>query len=300
MKRWLAVTVLIIIAGAAIFYAERRKPEGHVGPEAVLNAVAETQRDLSRVPAQLTRLSDEEEIEIGNAMAARYAASTHSGWEEETDAPVEKYINVVGRIVAARAHRKLDYRFHYIPDSSFLNAFSLPGGHIFIGKGFLLQMDTEDELANILGHEVEHVDHYHCAEKIQLETRLRNLPLAELLQLPVELFQAGYGKEQELEADREGTHLAVMAGYSSQGALHMFEKFERLDRQYVQKAESPDEELSQVAIQTIIGYFRSHPLPQERARQIRNLIASEKWPQRAERPLRVHLDSPKTSPAQGN
>src|SRR5437016_660027 len=111
MRRWLAIIVLIIIAGAAIFYAERRKPETHVGPEAVLNTVAETQRDISRVPARLTRLSDEEEIEIGDSMAARYA-STRSGWQEEIDAPIEKYINIVGRSVSARAHRRLDYRFH--------------------------------------------------------------------------------------------------------------------------------------------------------------------------------------------
>lgn len=298
MKRWLAVGALIVLAGAAIFYAERRKQESHVGPEAVLNAVAETQRDMSRVPAGLTRLSDEEEIEIGDAMVSRYASN--AGGQAETDAPVEKYINAVGRNVAARAHRKLNYRFHYIPDSSLVNAFSLPGGHIFIGKGFLLQMETEDELANVLGHEVEHVDHYHCVEKVQLESRLRDLPLSELLQLPIELFQAGYSKEQELEADREGTHLAVMAGYSPEGALRLFKTFERLDRQYVQKAESPDEELSQVAIQGIIGYFRSHPLPEERERQVRNLITSEKWPQRAERPLRIHLDSPKAASATGN
>jgi len=299
MKRWLAVAGLAVIAGLAIFYAERRKPESHVGPEAVLNAVAETQREISRVPAHLMRLSDEEEIEIGDSMAARYA-SARSGWQEETDAPIEKYINVVGRNVAARARRKLDYKFHYIPDSGFMNAFALPGGHVFIGKGFLLLMDSEDELANVLGHEVEHVDHYHCAEKIQVETHLRDLPLAELLQLPVELFQAGYSKEQELEADRDGTHLAVMAGYSPQGALRMFKAFERLDRQYVLKAESPDEELSQVAIESIIGYFRSHPLPQERERQVRQLMASEKWPERQEKPLRIHLDSPKNTLANGN
>ncbi len=298
MKRWLGVIALVMIAGAAIFYAERRKTPSHVGPEAVLNAVAETQREVSRVPAHLTRLSDEEEIEIGESMAWRALVSR--SWEQATDAPVEKYINLVGGMVAARAHRKLNYRFHYIPDANYFNAFSLPGGHVFISKGLLLQMDTEDELANVLGHEVEHIDHYHCAEKIQLETRLRNLPLSELLQLPVELFQAGYGKEQELEADREGTHLAVMAGYSPQGAVRMFETFERLDHQFVEKPTSPDEEVSQVAIQSITGYFRSHPLPSERAREIRNLIASEKWPQPAERALRIHLDSPKNVPTQGN
>jgi len=287
MKRRLGVFALVAISCVAIFYAERRKPASHVGPEAVLNAVAETQREISRVPAHLTRLSDEEEIEIGDSMAARARASR--SWDQATDAPVEKYINLVGGIVAARAHRKLNYRFHYIPDATYFNAFSLPGGHVFIGKGILLQMDTEDELANVLGHEVEHIDHYHCAEKVQLETRLRGLPLSELLQLPVELFQAGYGKEQELEADREGTHLAVMAGYSPQGAIRMFEAFERLDRQYVEKPASPDEEVSQVAIQSIIGYFRSHPLPNERTRQIRSLIASEKWPQPSERPLRTNF-----------
>src|SRR5947207_11904547 len=106
MRRWLAIIVLIIIAGAAIFYAERRKPASHVGPEAVLNAVAETQREISRVPAHLTRLSDEEEIEIGDSMAARALASR--SWDQATDAPVEKYINLVGGIVAARAHRKLN------------------------------------------------------------------------------------------------------------------------------------------------------------------------------------------------
>lgn len=298
MKRWLGVMALVLIAGAAIFYAERWKTESHVGPEAVLNAVAETQREVSRIPAHLTRLSDDEEIEIGDSMAARALASR--AWDEAKDAPVEKYINLVGGIIAARAHRKLKYRFHYIPDATYFNAFSLPGGHVFIGKGFLLQMDTEDELASVLGHEVEHIDHYHCVEKIQLETRLRDLPLSELLQLPVELFQAGYGKEQELEADRDGTHLAVMAGYSPQGAVRMFETFERLDRQYVEKPTSPDEEISAVAVQSIIGYFRSHPLPNERARQIRNLIALQKWPQPSERSLRIHLDSPKTVPALGN
>jgi predicted Zn-dependent protease len=288
MKRWLAVAGMAVLACGAIFFAERRKPESHVGPEAVLNVMAETQRQMSRVPAQLTRLSDEEEIEIGDSMAARYLTIRY-GWQEETDAPIEKYINVVGRNLAARAHRKLNYKFHYIPDAGLINAFALPGGHVFIGKGFLLLMDTEDELASVLGHEIEHVDHYHCVEKAQMETRLRDLPLSELIQLPVQLFQMGYGKEQELEADGDGAYLAVMAGYSPQGALRMFKALERLDRQYVLKAESPEEELSQVAIQSIMGYFRSHPLPPERERQVQQMMASQKWPERHERSLKIGL-----------
>src|SRR5207244_13551377 len=48
--------------------------------------------------------------------------------------------------------------FHYIPDPNLINAFALPGGHVFIGRGMLDLMTTEDQLATVLGHEVEHID----------------------------------------------------------------------------------------------------------------------------------------------
>ena len=117
-----------------------------------------------------------------------------------------------------------------------INAFSLPGGQIFIGKGMLDLMTTEDQLANVLGHEIEHVDHYHCAERVQVEARLRDLQLGvvgALVQLPLELWETGYNKTEELEADREGMRLAVQAGYSPFGAVAMFEKLAKLHREYV-------------------------------------------------------------------
>jgi len=285
MKRVLIPALILAIAGAALYYSERHKQETRVGPEAVLNALADTQRGISRVPAALTRLSDDEEIHMGDSMAQGY--TTRYTVNQPEDAALQEYVNKVGVIVAAHARRKLEYKFHYIPDENLINAFALPGGHVFIGKGLILLMDSEDELANILGHEVEHIDNYHCVERFQLKTRLHDVPLAELLTLPVEFFQAGYTKEQELEADRDGTWLAVLAGYSPQGAVRMFETFARLHREYVLKAESPDQELSQVAIQGIMGYFRSHPLPQERIHQIQRIMAARNWSAHPEKALRV-------------
>ncbi|MBZ5525236.1 MAG: M48 family metalloprotease [Acidobacteriia bacterium] len=285
MKRWLMVVALAVVSGAALYYSERQKIDSHVGPEAVVNKIANVQRELSRVPARVVRLSDEEEIQIGNDMAGRYADRNRGGSEE--DAAIDKYVTAVGLNIAARAHRKLNYKFYYIPDTGFINAFALPGGHIFIGKGLIQLMESEDELASVLGHEVEHVDHYHCNERVSVEARLRNLPLSGLIALPIELFEAGYSKEQELEADRDGTALAVMAGYSAQGAIDMFEAFDRLYQRVESKPQSPDQELSKVAIETITGYFRSHPLPQERVQQIQSLIASQSWAERKQRPLRV-------------
>ncbi|HEY6253640.1 MAG TPA: M48 family metalloprotease [Candidatus Angelobacter sp.] len=297
MKRWLFVAVLVLAAAGTLYYSERHKIPNHVGPQAVLNAAAEAQKDLSHPVVQVVRLSDAEEIEIGNSIARQYIHT--GGWIESTDQPIDEYVNTVGVRVAARAHRRLDYKFHYIPSADFINAFALPGGQIFIGRGLMMLMDSEDELAGVLGHEVEHVDHYDCNERVALEERLRNIPFGELIHLPIALFQAGYNKEQELEADRDGTALAVMSGYSPQGAVRMFQTFARLEREYVQKAESPQEELSQVAIQTIEGYFRSHPLSAERIHQIQSLIASEKWPLRKEKPLKIQLGQAKSEVATG-
>jgi predicted Zn-dependent protease len=112
----------------------------------------------------------------------------------------------------------LPYRFHYVPERYFINAFAVPGGHVYVGEGLLALMDSEDELAAVIGHEIEHIDHYHCAERVQQQQALRKIPLGELVALPVEIFEAGYSKDQELEADREGTRLSVQAGYSPNGA----------------------------------------------------------------------------------
>ncbi len=289
MKRLLILAVILTACGVALYYSERHKQEARVGPEAVLNALADTQRELSRVPAAATRMSDEEEIRIGNALAEHYTTQYANA-----DPAMQEYVSVVGRKVAGRAHRKFDYKFHYVPEEGLVNAFALPGGHVFVGKGLIQLMESEDELASVLGHEVEHIDNYHCVERYQLKARTAKLPLGDLLALPVELFQAGYGKEQELEADRDGAWLAVMAGYSPQGAIHMFETFGRLHREYVLKAESPDQELSKVAIAGITGYFRSHPLPEERINQIQQIIARNKWPNRPEKALSIHPSTPKT------
>jgi predicted Zn-dependent protease len=288
MKRWLVLILILGGSGAALYYSQLQKTETRVGPEAVLNALADTQREISRVPARFTRLSDDDEIRIGDGMAQSYLA--HRGQPSAGDLELESYIATVGSSVSRHARRKLDYRFHYIPDANLINAFALPGGHV-IGKGLLRLMQTEDELASVLGHEVEHVDNYHCNERVAL----RHLPMGELIALPVELFQAGYSKEQEMEADRDGADLAVRAGYSPQGAIHLFQTFGRLEKEYVSKAQSPDQELSQVAIKGIAGYFRSHPLPAEREAQIRRIMASQKWPQPPERELRVRPEPVRTA-----
>lgn len=281
MKRSLLFPVFFLVLGAAagaLYYAQRRQKASHVSANAVVEMAADAQRDISRAPMELTRISDEEEISIGKKLQAQYTSIQPPLNAEQS--VLQKYVRRVGGRVAAHAHRALPYEFHLIPDRNLVNAFALPGGSVFIGQGMSELMLTEDELANVLAHEIEHIDHYHAVERFQIEAQLKHLNLdvvGDLLQLPLSLWETGYHKDEELEADREGMFLAVAAGYSPYGAVKMFERFAKLHKEYVIHAESPEDELSELAIQSLEGYFRSHPLPSERVEQANRIIAEQNW-----------------------
>src|ERR1700758_1817673 len=130
---------------------------------------------------RLTRLSDDQEIAVGNELAEQYSINSAKMSPEEV--ALDRYVRQVGSAVASHAHRHLPYSFHLLPNRSMINAFSLPGGPVYVGEGLLNLMTSEDELAVVLGHEIEHIDHYHCAERIQKEQALRKLPLGELVAL---------------------------------------------------------------------------------------------------------------------
>ena len=292
MRRAIAFIIVAVIGAAALYFAQKRQQSVAVNANPMVEIVADVQRDVTRVPMRLTRISDEQEIKIGNELAAQYALKQDTLNPEQK--ALQTYVRQVGGRLAAHAHRKLPYQFNIVADAGLLNAFSLPGGHVFIGTGMLDLMTSEDELANVLGHEIEHIDHYHCVERFQVEAHMRNLHLdilGELAQIPISVWEIGYNKDQELEADREGMRLAVASGYSPYGALDMFERFAKLHREYLIHAQSPEEELTDVAIQGLSGYFRSHPLPSERIAQVNNIIAQEHWRDRKKlKPFKIEYE----------
>lgn len=288
MKRFLILGLLLAGVGAALYFNHRRQTQVQAGPEALSNWAADVGRETSRVPMRLTRLSDAEEVRIGDNMAQNELGNRYQQYHySPADLAFEQYLNQVGNSLASRAKRKLPFHFYFIPDEHLFNAYALPGGHIVVGKGLARVLDSEDELAAVLGHEIEHVDRYHCMDRVQIEARLRHVPLGGLIALPISVFQAGYSKEQEMEADREGTRLMVRAGYTAEGAVRLFEVFERLDPRTPHHAANPVEESARVAASSLFDYFRSHPLPEERKRQVEDLIVVEKWPVKTEKPLRL-------------
>jgi beta-barrel assembly-enhancing protease len=292
MKRAIAFLIVLLVGLTGLYFSQLRHDSTPVSANAVVDMAANAQRDLSRAPMRLTRLSDDEEIAVGKELSEEYAVPAEKLTPEER--ALESYVRRVGNSVSLHARRHLPYSFYLLPDRAMMNAFSLPGGPVYIGEGLLDLMTSEDELAVILAHEIEHIDHYHCAARVQIEARLRHLKLnivGVLLHIPLQVWEAGYKKDEEFEADREGMRLAVLDGYSPYGAVTLFERFTKLHREYVIHAQSPEEELSQLAIQSLQGYFRSHPLPSQRLSQANNLIAQEGWQdRRTQKAFRVEYE----------
>ena len=299
MKRAIAFFSILLLGAGVLYYTQRRPSSPPVSANPLLDMVADAQHDLSRVPLRLTRISDEEEIRIGDRLAAGYTPGKQILSPE--DLALQRYVRVVGGRLALSAHRSLPYQFHLDSDPRLINAFSLPGGHVFIGRGMLNMVQTEDELAAILGHEIAHIDLYHCAERVQVEAQLRKLPLGgfELLaRIPVQVWQLGYHKDEEFEADRAGTQLAVDRGYSPYGTVILLEHLQRLHREYVIHASTPERELEEFTLQGLTGYFRTHPLTSERLEATNRLIQSEGWRDRkAQKPFRMEYRASQTAAA---
>jgi beta-barrel assembly-enhancing protease len=175
-------------------------------------------------------LSDAEEVRIGKLLAA--------DWEEQEgmrpspqNQKIDEYLQKVGDKVAAHAQRKLPYEFHFDPNPMFRSAVGFPGGQVYVGSGILAYMDTEDQLAMVLGHEIEHIALNQCRERLIHELAEKKIAARDVKAMKVDPFTLGYGHDKEFAADREGVKLAMEAGYSAQGAIRLLQTYILLGEQ---------------------------------------------------------------------
>jgi predicted Zn-dependent protease len=175
-------------------------------------------------------ISDRDEVRIGEVLARQFIA-------EEGMAPtpqitkIDQYLQSVGERVAAHAPRRLPYRFHFDPTPNFKSAVGLPGGQVFVGGGILAYIDSEDQLAAVLGHEIEHIALNQCRERLEKIMLEQHLSASDASKLKVDDFLPGYGHDKEFAADREGVKLASEAGYSGNAAVRLLQTYIILGQQ---------------------------------------------------------------------
>jgi beta-barrel assembly-enhancing protease len=196
----------------------------------------------AQAPARPDSLTDAQEVQVGQALANQFA-------QEEGMLPTpqtrkfDEYLQRVGDRVAAYAQRKIPYHFHFDPSPSFRSAVGLPGGQIFVGAGILAYMDSEDQLAMVLGHEIEHVDLNQCRDRLIKLLTDEHLSPHDVGTVKVDPFLPGYGREGELAADREGVKLAMQAGYSAQAAIRLLQTYVILGEQMPNSPQEAKESL---------------------------------------------------------
>jgi len=288
-----AVFAAILIAGAvALFVLQRSRASAPISPRPLLYLVADTERESERIPLALTRVSDAEESAAGEKIAQEEGLEPPRGLSPE-DAKLTAYLNSVGSAVATHVHRSgIHYRFYMSNDEKWVNACALPGGYIIVGRGLIKLLQSEDALAAILGHEIAHVDDRHAVERLQYELASQKLGLEDVYHLgrpAVQIFEAGYTKEQELEADQAGLEYAVQAGYSPAGILQLMDNFEKLEAQNAAEPPlSPIDEIAGVPLAALREYFRSHPPASERKKALESEIQKDGWNRSAPvRPLKI-------------
>lgn len=278
---------ILLLGCAALFLLQHTRAIAPFSPAPLLYLVADTEREAERIPLAATRVSDAKEIQVGEKIAREYRLIPPPNRplpppDPET-ARILLELNRVGGSVALHVRRHaIPYHFYLDSSPNLVNAFALPGGHIVVGHGLLALLESEDELAAILGHEITHVDNRHAIERLQYELASRKIGLDGLYSLgrpAVQLFEAGYTKEQELEADRVGLGFAVAAGYSPEGGINVMKRFEKFEAAYDNRsrAASPIEEMAGIPLGTLEQYFRSHPRASDRRSALESEARSRGW-----------------------
>ncbi len=188
------------------------------------------------------------------------------------DGAVNSYINSLGRRIAANADpRGIRYTF-YVVNSDVVNAFAIPGGHIYINRGLIEHSDNMSELAGALAHEIGHVVERHGIEQVQRAQNantmvgvlygvlLRRQPgTVERAAVGVggSAVFASYGRNAEREADQVAVGYLVRTGINPMGMVTLFEELLR------QQQRSPSR---------VEQWFSTHPTSQERVNNTRAII----------------------------
>ena len=208
-------------------------------------------------------ISDADEISAGEVLAAKFEA-VNGLTPTPQITKIEAYLQKVGERVASRAQRHLPYRFYFDPAPTFKSAVALPGGQVFVGGGILAYMDTEDQLAAVLGHEIEHIALSQCRERLLQEMSRKHISAAEFQKLDLDPFMPGYGHDGEFAADREGVKLAMEAGYSANAAVRLLQMFVLMGQQMPNTSSEAKSNLeARIAqIQTLVESQK--PLPAEK------------------------------------
>jgi len=205
-------------------------------------------------------ISEQREQEIGDELALQINERTPL----VTDPALNRYVNRLGLLIARHSGRpNLHYHF-YIVNSDVVNAFAIPGGHVYINRGLIERTRNVSELSAVMAHEIGHVAARHGAR--MLERRLRTGSVSSImyklilgreptlldessLRLGSALWSASHSREAETEADHLAVGYLIQSGIDPEGIVTFLNRLQR------EEAMTPTRTLA---------WFATHPMTRER------------------------------------
>ena len=209
----------------------------------------------------------EREIKMGNE--TQKAIEQQIGFYQHASG---EYLNKIGsQLVSNLDQPKHDYHFGII-EMQEPNAMALPNGQVYFSRGILVLANSEQELAGVMGHEIMHVHQSHSRKSSNKSsiTSILKLPGAlvgvfvpvagNILTNPVKLFDAGYSRKHEKQADELGAQLTAKSGYNPEGLLSILGKIAM-----EQELKSNSEEIR--------SFYNTHPYTPERINDLKKVIS---------------------------
>jgi len=221
-------------------YQQRRKRRGCITPGLLIGLAiagftlfkyyANSQYNEITGENQQVSLSIDQEIQLG-LNSAPQMAQQYGGLHPDQE--LQQLVDQVGhKLVQSSAAKNSQYRwdFHLLADARTINAFALPGGQCFITMGLMKELENEDQLAGVIGHEIGHVVGRHGAERIAKQELTQGLTgaaviaagdysTAQAAQMIGQMVNLKYGRDDELESDDLGVRFMVDAGYDPREML---------------------------------------------------------------------------------
>ena len=233
-------------------------------------------------------------IQEEDDLAREFLKVVRKQFEMIQDPVVTSYVDAVGKRIMEQVPSAPFQGHFYVFKSNVYNAFAAPAGHIFISSGIMSAMDSEDELAGILAHEISHVVCRHISDKIERASKVNLVALAGMVAgiflgaagagvaanaVTVGSMAAGqsamlaYSRQDERQADNIGLQYLNDAGYSARGLLEILKKI-RAKTWF-----GPEE---------IPTYLTTHPATEERMSRIHAWIEDHEPAE--SRPMAVPYD----------
>lgn len=221
---------------------------------------------------QFVLISEGQEIQMGQ----EYAAEVERSIGLVPDSALQQYVRGVGLRLAAKSERpNLPWRFGVIDDPT-PNAFALPGGPVYITRGLMALLDSEAELASVLGHEIGHITARHSVTQMS-RSQLSQLglglgmilvpemqPFGNALGAGLQLLSLKYGRDDERQSDQLGFRYALAENYDVREMDDVFTSLARVGEREGQGS--------------LPSWLSTHPAPQERIEEIGQRLAQTQLP----------------------